>query len=114
MLDVARSLILVLPPGRPFLFFLFFLFLFFFLVLALATLLLLSFLHSHFITTSHSHSYFDSSQLYTMSSESQLSPVTPIHTYSPGTLVYEVNLSIPREKVDEYLVWLKAFTKASL
>ncbi|KAG0043588.1 hypothetical protein BGZ83_011253 [Gryganskiella cystojenkinii] len=49
-----------------------------------------------------------------MSSESPLSPATPstpIHTYSPGTLVYEVNLSIPREKVDEYLVWLKAFTK---
>jgi len=48
-----------------------------------------------------------------MSSEAPLSPTTPIHTYSPGTLVYEVNLSIPREKVDEYLVWLKAFTKAS-
>ncbi|GJJ73513.1 hypothetical protein EMPS_05871 [Entomortierella parvispora] len=46
-----------------------------------------------------------------MSSESALSPSSPIHTYSPGTLVYEVNLSIPREKVDDYLVWLKTFTK---
>ncbi|KAG0207068.1 hypothetical protein BGX28_001611 [Mortierella sp. GBA30] len=40
------------------------------------------------------------------------STTTPMHTYSPGTLVYEVNLSIPREKVEEYIDWLRGFTKA--
>ncbi|KAF8976152.1 hypothetical protein BGZ52_008267 [Haplosporangium bisporale] len=40
-----------------------------------------------------------------------LSPAaTSVHSYSPGTLVYEVNLSIPREKIDEYIAWLKEFT----
>ncbi|KAF9956383.1 hypothetical protein BGZ70_009915 [Mortierella alpina] len=32
--------------------------------------------------------------------------------YTPGTLVYEVNLSVPREKVEEYIDWLRGFTKA--
>lgn len=36
------------------------------------------------------------------------------HSYSPGTLVYEVNLSVPREKADEYLEWLHLFTKVDL
>ncbi|KAF9172512.1 hypothetical protein BGX21_000115 [Mortierella sp. AD011] len=40
------------------------------------------------------------------------SPATPIHTYSTGTLVYEVNLSVPREKAEEYIEWLRGFTKA--
>lgn len=45
-------------------------------------------------------------------SESPASPTpTPVHSYSPGTLVYEVNLSVPRDKVDEYIEWLKGFTK---
>lgn len=39
-----------------------------------------------------------------------LSPASPIHSYSPGTLIYEINLSIPREKIDEYIAWLKEFT----
>ncbi|KAF9433253.1 hypothetical protein BGZ76_009696 [Entomortierella beljakovae] len=47
-----------------------------------------------------------------MSTEGPASP-TLIHTYSAGTLVYEVNLSVPREKADEYLEWLRGFTKAS-
>ncbi|KAI1321632.1 hypothetical protein EDD11_003112 [Mortierella claussenii] len=38
------------------------------------------------------------------------SPV-PIHSYTAGTLVYEVNLSVPKEKVEEYLTWLRTFTK---
>ncbi|KAG0308006.1 hypothetical protein BGZ98_009226 [Dissophora globulifera] len=46
-----------------------------------------------------------------MSTGTPLSPVTPDHTYSPGTLIYEVNLSVPREKVDEYIEWLRIFTK---
>ncbi|KAI7817994.1 hypothetical protein BC939DRAFT_464365 [Gamsiella multidivaricata] len=46
-----------------------------------------------------------------MSTEAPASPSTPVHTYSAGTLVYEVNLSVPREKVDEYLEWLRGFTK---
>ncbi|KAG0366647.1 hypothetical protein BGZ54_005070 [Gamsiella multidivaricata] len=33
-----------------------------------------------------------------MSTEAPASPSTPVHTYSAGTLVYEVNLSVPREK----------------
>ncbi|KAG0359500.1 hypothetical protein BC939DRAFT_489535 [Gamsiella multidivaricata] len=37
------------------------------------------------------------------------SPV--IHSYSPGTLIYEVNLSVPKENEQEYLVWLRDFTK---
>ncbi|KAF9208379.1 hypothetical protein BGZ49_008964 [Haplosporangium sp. Z 27] len=36
-----------------------------------------------------------------MSAESSVSSTTPIHTYSPGTLVYEVNLSVPREKAED-------------
>ncbi|KAF9296489.1 hypothetical protein BGZ88_012514 [Linnemannia elongata] len=36
------------------------------------------------------------------------------HSYSPGTLVYEVNLSVPREKADEYLEWLHLFTKTQV
>ncbi|KAG0019799.1 hypothetical protein BGZ80_005255 [Entomortierella chlamydospora] len=40
------------------------------------------------------------------------SPAAPIHTYSTGTLVYEVNLSVPREKAEEYIEWLRGFTKA--
>lgn len=45
-------------------------------------------------------------------SESPVSPTpTTVHSYSPGTLVYEVNLSVPRDKVDEYTEWLKGFTK---
>ncbi|KAF9109991.1 hypothetical protein BGX27_006905 [Mortierella sp. AM989] len=47
-----------------------------------------------------------------MSAESPISPTTPIHTYSPGTLIYEVNLSIPREKAEDYVEWLRGFTKA--
>jgi hypothetical protein len=40
------------------------------------------------------------------------SPVIPqAHTYSAGTLVYEVNLSVPREKAEEYIDWLRSFTK---
>ncbi|KAG0333709.1 hypothetical protein BG004_000730, partial [Podila humilis] len=46
-----------------------------------------------------------------MSPQTPESPTTPIHSYSPGSLIYEVNLSVPREKVDEYLEWLKVFTK---
>ncbi|KAF9181590.1 hypothetical protein BGZ51_005306 [Haplosporangium sp. Z 767] len=46
-----------------------------------------------------------------MSSDATSSPMTPAHTYAPGTLVYEVNLSIPREKAEEYLDWLHVFTK---
>ncbi|KAF8943985.1 hypothetical protein BGZ47_004790 [Haplosporangium gracile] len=36
------------------------------------------------------------------------------HSYSPGTLVYEVNLSVPREKADEYIEWLHQFTKTQV
>ncbi|KAF9109063.1 hypothetical protein BGX27_008046 [Mortierella sp. AM989] len=32
-------------------------------------------------------------------------------SYSPGTLIYEVNLSVPKEKEQEYLDWLRVFTK---
>ncbi len=32
-------------------------------------------------------------------------------SYSTGTLIYEVNLSVPREKADEYIDWLRGFTK---
>lgn len=46
----------------------------------------------------------------TTMSEALSPPSTPVHSYSPGTLVYEVNLSIPREKIDEYVAWLKEFT----
>jgi len=34
-----------------------------------------------------------------------------VHTYSAGTLVYEVNLSVPREKAEDYIEWLRGFTK---
>jgi hypothetical protein len=34
-----------------------------------------------------------------------------VHTYTAGTLVYEVNLSVPREKADDYIDWLRGFTK---
>ncbi|KAG0206488.1 hypothetical protein BGX28_002071 [Mortierella sp. GBA30] len=44
-----------------------------------------------------------------MSSDAPFLP--QIHSYSPGTLIYEVNLSVPREKADEYLDWLRGFTK---
>ncbi|KAF9933965.1 hypothetical protein FBU30_003909 [Linnemannia zychae] len=37
-----------------------------------------------------------------------------VHTYSPGTLIYEVNLSVLREKVDEYIEWLHGFTKTQV
>ncbi|KAF9126330.1 hypothetical protein BGW39_006696 [Mortierella sp. 14UC] len=36
------------------------------------------------------------------------------HSYSTGTLIYEVNLSVPREKADEYIEWLHSFTKAQV
>ncbi|KAF9577598.1 hypothetical protein BGW38_007095 [Lunasporangiospora selenospora] len=35
----------------------------------------------------------------------------PVQSYSPGTLIYEVNLSVPKENIDEYLEWLRVFTK---
>lgn len=47
-----------------------------------------------------------------MSAEATAPTTTPIHTYSAGTLVYEVNLSVPADKVDGYLDWLRGFTKA--
>ncbi|KAF9903988.1 hypothetical protein BX616_001443 [Lobosporangium transversale] len=33
-----------------------------------------------------------------MATSADTTAAVPIHTYSPGTLVYEVNLSVPREK----------------
>ncbi|KAG0221080.1 hypothetical protein BGX31_010202 [Mortierella sp. GBA43] len=47
-----------------------------------------------------------------MSAEISAPAGTPIHTYSAGTLVYEVNLSVPQDKVEGYLDWLRGFTKA--
>ncbi|KAF9953114.1 hypothetical protein BGZ72_005672 [Mortierella alpina] len=35
-------------------------------------------------------------------------------SYSSGTLIYEVNLSVPREKADEYIDWLRGFTKTQV
>ncbi|KAF9206208.1 hypothetical protein BGZ49_002857 [Haplosporangium sp. Z 27] len=32
-------------------------------------------------------------------------------SYNPGTLIYEINLSVPKEKEEEYIAWLKVFTK---
>lgn len=46
-----------------------------------------------------------------MSAEISAPAGTPIHTYSAGTLVYEVNLSVPQDKVEGYLDWLRGFTK---
>ncbi|KAF8925118.1 hypothetical protein BGZ58_001121 [Dissophora ornata] len=46
-----------------------------------------------------------------MSTDTPSSPNTPIHRYSAGTLIYEVNLSLPKEKEEEYLAWLRVFTK---
>ncbi|CAO3571568.1 unnamed protein product [Mortierella alpina] len=46
-----------------------------------------------------------------MTSETAPSSAPAIHSYTPGTLVYEVNLSVPREKVEEYIDWLRVFTK---
>ncbi|KAF8951186.1 hypothetical protein BGZ46_004123 [Entomortierella lignicola] len=36
---------------------------------------------------------------------------TASRSYNPGTLIYEVNLSVPKEKEEEYIAWLKVFTK---
>ncbi|KAF9405183.1 hypothetical protein BGZ94_003717 [Podila epigama] len=41
---------------------------------------------------------------------SEAHSTTPIHNYRPGTLIYEVNLSVPKENRDEYINWLRTFT----
>ncbi|KAG9061615.1 hypothetical protein KI688_007195 [Linnemannia hyalina] len=48
-----------------------------------------------------------------MTQPSDSAPATSnqVHTYSAGTLVYEVNLSVPREKAEDYIDWLRGFTK---
>lgn len=50
----------------------------------------------------------------TQSSDSAPAANNQVHTYSAGTLVYEVNLSVPREKAEEYIDWLRSFTKVLL
>lgn len=48
----------------------------------------------------------------TQSTESTAAATVPqVHTYTTGTLVYEVNLSVPREKAEDYIDWLRGFTK---